>query len=85
VIRDDPLVVDPGSVYGRDVEFAIATFPMIQHQVEWSGATSSIVVTVRREKPLDYSGCNSRPGTGSLHPVEIEATAEATRLLEPSV
>ena len=24
---------------------------------------------VRREKALDFSGCNSRPGTGSLHPV----------------
>jgi len=23
---------------------------------------------VRREKALDFSGCNSRPGTGSLHP-----------------
>jgi hypothetical protein len=26
-----------------------------------------------------------RPGTGSLHPVAIEATAEATKLSEPSV
>src|ERR1700730_463796 len=27
-------------------------------------------------KALDFSGCNSRPGTGSLHPVEaIEAAA----------
>ena len=26
-------------------------------------------VTVRREKALDFSGYNSRPGTGSLHPV----------------
>ena len=25
---------------------------------------------VRREKALDFSGCNSRPGTGSLHPVD---------------
>ena len=42
-------------------------------------------VIVRREKALDFSGCNSRPGTGSLHPVAIEATAEATKLSEPSV
>jgi hypothetical protein len=28
---------------------------------------------VRREKALDFSGCKSRPGTGSLHPVAIEA------------
>jgi hypothetical protein len=34
---------------------------------------------VRREKALDFSGCNSRPGTGSLHPVAIEAAAEATK------
>src|SRR5271157_543223 len=40
-------------------------------------------VTVRREKALDFSGCNSRPGTGSLHPVAIEA-AEATKLSELS-
>jgi len=42
-------------------------------------------VKVRREKALDFSGCNSRPGTGSLQPVAIEAAAEATKLSEPSV
>jgi hypothetical protein len=40
---------------------------------------------VRREKALDFSGCNSRPGTGSLHPVAIEAAAEATKLSELSM
>jgi len=40
---------------------------------------------VRRGKVLDFSGCNSRPGTGSLHPVAIEAAAEATKLSELSV
>jgi hypothetical protein len=30
----------------------------------------SIGDKVRREKALDFSGCNSRPGTGSLHPVD---------------
>jgi len=35
---------------------------------------------VRREKALDFSGCNSRPGTGSFHPVTIETAAEATKL-----
>ena len=40
---------------------------------------------VRREKALDFSGCNSRPGTGSLHPVAIEAAAEVTKLSEPSM
>jgi hypothetical protein len=44
-----------------------------------------VVDKVRREKALDFSGCNSRPGTGSLHPVAIEAAAEATKLSEPSV
>jgi hypothetical protein len=42
-------------------------------------------VIVRRGKALDFSGCNSRPGTGSLHPVAIEAAAEATKLSELSV
>jgi hypothetical protein len=41
--------------------------------------------TVRREKALDFSGCNSRPGTGSLHPVAVEAAAEATKLSELSM
>jgi len=40
---------------------------------------------VRREKALDFSGCNSRPGAGSLHPVAIETAAEATKLSELSV
>jgi hypothetical protein len=42
---------------------------------------------VRREKALDFSGCNSRQGTGSLHPVEvaIETAAEATKLSELSM
>jgi hypothetical protein len=42
-------------------------------------------VIVRREKAVDFSGCNSRPGTGSLHPVAIEAAAEATKLSELSM
>jgi hypothetical protein len=40
---------------------------------------------VRREKALDFSGCNSRPGTGSFHPVTIEKAAEATKLSELSM
>jgi hypothetical protein len=40
---------------------------------------------VRREKALDFSGCNSRPGTGSFHPEAIEAAAEVTKLSEPSM
>jgi hypothetical protein len=42
-------------------------------------------VIVRREKALDFSGCDSRPGTGSLHPVAIETAAEATKLSELSM
>ena len=40
---------------------------------------------MRREKALDFSGCNSRPGTGSLHPVAIETIVEATKLSELSM
>ena len=42
-------------------------------------------VTVRRAKAMDSSGCNSHPGTGSLHPVAIETIMEATKLSELSV
>jgi hypothetical protein len=48
-------------------------------------ASPIVGVKVRREKALDFSGCNSRPGTGSLHPVAIEAAVEATKLSELSV
>jgi hypothetical protein len=48
-------------------------------------STPPVGEKVRREKALDFSGCNSRPGTGSLHPVAIEAAAEATKLSELSV
>jgi hypothetical protein len=44
-----------------------------------------VVEKVRRGKALDFSGCNSRPGTGSLHPVAIETAAEATKLSELSM
>ena len=42
---------------------------------------------VRREKALVLSGEEKKthPGTGSLHPVAIEAAAEATKLSELSV
>jgi len=45
----------------------------------------SIGEKVRRDKALDFSGCKSRPGTGSLHPVAIETAAEATKLSELSM
>jgi hypothetical protein len=57
---------------------------MLQGYGRTSGS-SSIGETVRREKALDFSGCNSRPGTGSLHPVAIESAAEATKLSELSM
>jgi hypothetical protein len=44
-----------------------------------------VLKTVRREKALVHSGRQTRPGTGSLHPVAIEAAAEVTKPLEPSV
>jgi hypothetical protein len=39
---------------------------------------------VLREKPLDFSGYNSRPGTGSLHPVAAAAIS-SFRLLKLGV
>ena len=51
----------------------------------YAGITLVVGVTVRRGKALDFSGCNSRPGTGSLHPVAIEAAVEATKLSELSM
>jgi hypothetical protein len=50
-----------------------------------SHESQSVGEKVRREKALDFSGCNSRPGTGSLHPVAIETAAEATKLSELSM
>jgi hypothetical protein len=49
------------------------------------GAGILVEVAVRREKALDFSGCNSRPGTGSLHPVAIEAAVAVTKLSELSM
>ena len=40
--------------------------------------------SVRREKVLVSSGCNSHPATGSLQPVAIGAAAEVTKPSEPS-
>ena len=40
---------------------------------------------VRREKALDFSGRQTRPGTGSFHPVAIDTAVEATKLLELSM
>ena len=42
-------------------------------------------ITVRRERRWTTVGVSPTPGTGSLHPVAIEAAEEATNLLEPSV
>jgi len=47
--------------------------------------TTSHHGVVRREKALVNNGCKSRPGTGSLHPVAIEAAVKVTKPLEPSV
>jgi hypothetical protein len=48
---------------------------------QWSSQNG----VVRREKALVNSGCKSRPGTGLLHPVAIEAAVEVTKPLEPSM
>jgi hypothetical protein len=44
-----------------------------------------VVGIVRRERALDFSRWNFRPGTGSLHWVAIEAAVEVTKLLKPSM
>src|SRR5580700_2010056 len=44
----------------------------------------SVGVTVRRER-RGLQRCNSRPGTGSFHPVTIETAAKATKLSELSM
>src|SRR6267378_2563165 len=45
----------------------------IMRQRHYRATFLSVGEKVRREKALDFSGCKSRPGTGSLHPVAIEA------------
>jgi hypothetical protein len=37
---------------------------------------------VRREKPLDFGGCNSRPQTGSLHHPVAEAATSSFDVLK---
>ena len=37
------------------------------------------------QRRVDHSGCKSRPGTGSFHPVAIGASVEATKPLKPPV
>jgi hypothetical protein len=40
---------------------------------------------VRRDKPVLFSGGQTHPGTGSLHPVTIEAAMEVTKSPKPSM
>src|ERR1035437_5357093 len=60
-------------------------FPTARTLLRGLGNPSQLGEKARREKALDFSGCNSRPGTGSLHPVAIETAAEATKLPELSM
>ncbi len=50
-----------------------------------SDKSTNEMVRVRREKALVSSGRQSRPETGSLHPVGIESVLEATKPLKPSM
>jgi hypothetical protein len=59
--------------------------PRTRASVRRAAASFKSPLRVRREKALDFSGCNSRPGTGSLHPVATETTAEVTKRSELSV
>jgi len=51
----------------------------------WPVNRPNSVIRVRREKVMVHSGSQTRPGTGSLHPVAIRAAVEATRPLKPLV
>jgi hypothetical protein len=53
------------------------TMPNLNHR-----ATPRLYV--RRDKAWIFSGCNSRPATGSLQPVAIGAAVEATKPSKPS-
>jgi hypothetical protein len=63
----------------------IATLGQSAHEHGHHSRTHSIALLlvgeiVRRERRWTFSGCDSRSETGSLHPVAIEAAAEATKL-----
>src|SRR5215469_11049669 len=75
---------------GRSIPRPIAKPVVAGHTRNDILATRAVVgdksrLHVRREKALGFSGCNSRPGTGSLHPVATETTAEVTKRSELSV
>jgi len=86
------MITDWGVSLGSSLSLLPSTnrnlFPAGRLSVEsaYHGESLAVVADkVRREKALDFSGCNSRPGTGSLHPVGIETAAEATKLSELSM
>src|SRR3954468_24792604 len=54
--------------------------PLAAHQL-----ASARLFCVRRAKARIFSGCDSRPATGSLQPVAIGAVAEVTKPPEPSM
>lgn len=47
--------------------------------------TGIVYGKVRGAKTLDFSGCKSRPGTDSPHPVAIDTAVAVTKLLELSM
>jgi hypothetical protein len=63
----------------------MAAEPLAAPQSVKKSDVTSADEKVRREKALDFSVCNSRPGTGSLHSVAIETAVEATKLSELSM
>ena len=64
-----------------DCTFASA--PMLYMALEL-GLQNRDAASVRCEKVLVFSGCNSDPATGSLQPVAIGAAVEVTKPSEPS-
>ena len=49
------------------------------------GWSDRVTPRISWQKAPDFSGCNSRPGTGSLHPVATKTTAEVAKRSELSV
>ena len=55
---------------------------MVLHRTHHKPMAKMVGVTVHREEPLDSSGCNSRPETGSLHDPVAEAASSSVDVLE---
>jgi hypothetical protein len=65
------MLVQLGASPSAHASYVFRMFVKCQYGIipEKAGRSKSVVgVTVRREKALDFGGCNSRPGTGFAPP-----------------